>query len=61
MELEQKIMYVLVFGGLILFVVLFLVELLTGQPHSSLLLTVAIISTSIGLMLRFGEYGRAKK
>gem|GEM_PF-3822851 len=54
-------MYFFTLGGIALFVAIFIIELLTGQPHSPLLLKIALVSTGVGVLLRFAGNSKSNK
>lgn len=57
----RKLMYLLVFSGFALLIGQFLYEWISGERSNPIILKVAYISTSIGLLLRFGEIENHKK
>ena len=57
----QKLMYFLVFGGLVLFIGQFIYEWISGERNNRILLRVAFIAISIGLLLRFVVTENLKK
>jgi lipid-A-disaccharide synthase-like uncharacterized protein len=50
-----------VFGGLVLFIGQFIYEWISGERNNRILLRVAFIAISIGLLLRFGVTENLKK